>query len=314
MKKEIKGFILGCITTAVIGSSVALADSISTQIEAVYNNIKIVVNGEQITPKDGNGNTVDPFIYNGTTYLPVRAVAEALNKKVDWNASDNSVLITDEKSDNIDVYVDHHAVIMGKDLGYTNINDIIVQNEKVYVSVDELAQNLNYRISHGESSVYISDSLYYSQHLYATVGDSSSVYPVVVYQPPEDNPNDSSNWKYYIDVNTLTNAGYSRQVYEDDDNFIWSYTIPSTSSGSKSNSSVTPKSDTNNNYDEQLEAAYESELDAINAKYDAMIEAVRSSYSGISSSVAVSAMAQQIQQYEQQRQAEIDRLNAKYGY
>ena len=62
-------------------------------------------------------------------------------------------------------------------------------------------------------------------------------------------------------------------------------------------------------------AAYESELAAINAKYDAMIDAVRSSYqSGTASSMGATVMAQQIQQYEQQRQTEIDILDAKYGY
>lgn len=30
--------------------------------------------GVKIEPKDATGETVEPFIYNGTTYLPVRAI------------------------------------------------------------------------------------------------------------------------------------------------------------------------------------------------------------------------------------------------
>ncbi len=65
-------------------------------------------------------------------------------------------------------------------------------------------------------------------------------------------------------------------------------------------------------------AAYENELAQINAKYDAMISAVQSSSNTFSgsygSSSTVTALAQQIQMYEQQREAEIEILNAKYGY
>ncbi|MBQ9976669.1 MAG: hypothetical protein IJP16_09160 [Clostridia bacterium] len=47
-----------------------------------YNDIKICIDGNYITPKDAGGNVVEPFIINGTTYLPVRAVASALGKEV----------------------------------------------------------------------------------------------------------------------------------------------------------------------------------------------------------------------------------------
>lgn len=62
-------------------------------ISVAYRNINLYVDGSLITPKDANGNVVEPFIYNGTTYLPVRAVGEALNKPVDWDGSTNTVYI-----------------------------------------------------------------------------------------------------------------------------------------------------------------------------------------------------------------------------
>lgn len=59
-----------------------------------YQGIKITLNGEEITPKDGAGNIVEPFIIDGTTYLPVRAVSGALGLNVDWDGSTNTVILT----------------------------------------------------------------------------------------------------------------------------------------------------------------------------------------------------------------------------
>lgn len=94
-KDKIKGFFIGTIVMTLIFSMTISAFAItgSKSITASYNNIKIYVNQKLITPKDGNGNTVEPFIYNGTTYLPVRAVGEALGQEVSWNNTTKSVYI-----------------------------------------------------------------------------------------------------------------------------------------------------------------------------------------------------------------------------
>ena len=62
--------------------------------EIYYNNIKIKINGKEIEPKDSNGNIVEPFTISGTTYLPVRAVSEALGKNVGWNGETKTVFIS----------------------------------------------------------------------------------------------------------------------------------------------------------------------------------------------------------------------------
>ncbi len=92
-KDKIKGFVAGVCVALVLSSSAVFADSISKTVTAVYNNIKIVIDGEKITPKDANGNVVEPFIIDGTTYLPVRAVASALGKEVNWDGNSNTVYL-----------------------------------------------------------------------------------------------------------------------------------------------------------------------------------------------------------------------------
>lgn len=93
--KKFKGFIAGFTCAAVIVSStvVGFASTGSKTMTAAYNNIKIYVNQQLITPKTASGAVVEPFVVDGTTYLPVRAVAEALGQNVTWDGSTNSVYI-----------------------------------------------------------------------------------------------------------------------------------------------------------------------------------------------------------------------------
>lgn len=87
-----KGFVAGCIIMAMTTTFV-FAQSIEKAIKVIYDDFKIYVDGNLIEPKDANGNKVDPFIYNGTTYLPVRAVADALGENVKWEGKTKSIYI-----------------------------------------------------------------------------------------------------------------------------------------------------------------------------------------------------------------------------
>jgi Copper amine oxidase N-terminal domain. len=72
----------------------ASASTASRQATLEYNNIKITLDGKEITPKDVNGNAVEPFTIDGSTYLPVRAVANALNLGVEWDGDTSTVILT----------------------------------------------------------------------------------------------------------------------------------------------------------------------------------------------------------------------------
>lgn len=68
-------------------SATAFAKNTTVKIPASYKDIKIVVDGIQLQTSS------EPFIYNGTTYLPVRAVAEAVGKDVNWDGNTNTVYL-----------------------------------------------------------------------------------------------------------------------------------------------------------------------------------------------------------------------------
>jgi hypothetical protein len=79
------------------------ANSDNQKINVTYSDITLFVNGNVIIPKDVNGNRVEPFAVKGTTYLPVRAVGNALNKDVKWVDEENTVYLTDKTETTVTV-------------------------------------------------------------------------------------------------------------------------------------------------------------------------------------------------------------------
>ncbi len=84
-----------CLVTAtmLVGATsiTAMAKVMEQEITVSYNDIKVTVNGEKITTNS------EPFIYKGTTYLPVRDVAEAVGKDVKWDNNTKTVALTDKE-------------------------------------------------------------------------------------------------------------------------------------------------------------------------------------------------------------------------
>ncbi len=58
-------------------------------------NVNVFINGKKFNPTDANGKAVHPLIKDGTTYLPVRAIAQAFARKVSWDGASSTVLIED---------------------------------------------------------------------------------------------------------------------------------------------------------------------------------------------------------------------------
>lgn len=91
--KLIKTISINCAVILIV-STIAFATTGKKQINVEYDNIKINIDGNNYVAKDVNGNVVEPFTYNGTTFLPVRGVANAFGKNVGWDDSTKTVIIT----------------------------------------------------------------------------------------------------------------------------------------------------------------------------------------------------------------------------
>ncbi|RXZ78489.1 hypothetical protein EBB07_26760 [Paenibacillaceae bacterium] len=87
------------IVSAVIGMAVSGTTNVYAgrqmkQIKAYLNHdIEIVVNGSVYTLKNESGATLVPITYENTTYLPTRAIADALGVPIVYDAKSNKVFI-----------------------------------------------------------------------------------------------------------------------------------------------------------------------------------------------------------------------------
>ena len=95
MKNKLsRRIVIGTLALVLLcGSAVAASNIRTKNMEVNYMGIKLVVDGIEVTPKDANGTVVEPFVSAGTTYLPVRAVANALGKDVEWDGENMTVYI-----------------------------------------------------------------------------------------------------------------------------------------------------------------------------------------------------------------------------
>ena len=91
-----KDILLGAVGMALVSCMVVpvLAYSGTRNETLTYNDIKVELDGTRLTLRDGDGTVVEPFIIDGTTYLPVRAIAEALGLNVTWNGQTETVSLT----------------------------------------------------------------------------------------------------------------------------------------------------------------------------------------------------------------------------
>lgn len=93
MKFKFSSFLSGFLAAGILFSVSALA--ISSRMTIEVDPINVQVNGEVFQPTDVNGKEVPVFAYQGTTYAPLRALAEAYGLEVGYNAAANMATVTD---------------------------------------------------------------------------------------------------------------------------------------------------------------------------------------------------------------------------
>lgn len=82
MKKFLSGILVGVL---IMTSTIAYAETKKT-IEAVFGRVKLTVDGKAVDK--------ETLLYNGTTYVPLKAAAEVAGMEVGWDASTNTARLT----------------------------------------------------------------------------------------------------------------------------------------------------------------------------------------------------------------------------
>ena len=89
-----KGFGSGLILTVLVVVLGVTATATAKRSIQVEDGIGITINGATFIPRDASGKQVSVFLYNGTTYVPVRAISEAMGMDVSFNSATRTVVLT----------------------------------------------------------------------------------------------------------------------------------------------------------------------------------------------------------------------------
>lgn len=149
MKKR-GSFIAGMLTMALLFGLVGPAyAAYQKQATLNYTGIKITLDGEEVIPKDAAGGIVEPFTIDGTTYLPVRAIGNALGLGVDWDGTTNTVILTSPEDewaeyDVLDCYARFSVPSLENVVGTAALADIYIldSGDSVLYTYDPLKFNV----------------------------------------------------------------------------------------------------------------------------------------------------------------------------
>ncbi len=99
---------IACAVSLVIGASAAgIVQTINAELRPDF---EIVIDGKKQEFKNASGETVYPILYDGTTYLPVRAIGEMMGKTVYWYQDDKRIELKDEET----LVTDADVIVAGK--------------------------------------------------------------------------------------------------------------------------------------------------------------------------------------------------------
>ena len=116
-KKNVGSFISGMLVMLLVvcltGTALATTGKVTKELE--YRDISVTLDGKKLNLKDAQGRPVEPFMFVGTNYLPVRALAESLGLEVAWDGKTNTVVLTTPKNSG-STSVREGMYLVGKDI------------------------------------------------------------------------------------------------------------------------------------------------------------------------------------------------------
>lgn len=128
MKKVILGYAAGFLSSILIFNSIspAYAEDIFKTINVQMDSLKVIINGKSLH--------LNNILYDNTTYVPLRDIAEQLGKKVIWDGNSNSVIITEEKlpvnADGYEYYYDQYNSVLFKTDDSTSLYNYVTGDSK----------------------------------------------------------------------------------------------------------------------------------------------------------------------------------------
>lgn len=117
----------------------AVAATSSQTIQALLSfGTPIKYNGQVQTFKDANGKQVFPILYEGTTYLPVRAVCGMVGVAVDYDAATSTVILGEKDKTPVpaDIVKGDSRTFYTSDPGYTTVDGVAYATGILFKDID----------------------------------------------------------------------------------------------------------------------------------------------------------------------------------
>jgi hypothetical protein len=121
----------------IMSNDIVLIDSENNEV--VQANVEIIINGKEMISED------KPVIKNGRTLVPVRAISEALNAKVNWNGTTKTVTI-EKNNKRISIKLGSKEAYAGKEKIKIDAPAVIV-NDRTMLPLRSVCEMLGADIS-----------------------------------------------------------------------------------------------------------------------------------------------------------------------
>ena len=231
-----KRFVAATTMMAMFVTTAAAATAYQKSITATYG-IGLEINGNKANLTDVNGKTVEPFTYNGTTYVPIRAVAENMGSYVGYDASTKTAIVYQDDTEAIvfahkiaEASQHMHGIIVTLYSTCTARRDNLFSVSQAKTGIQDLvdADNITmseientYKILQDNSNIYLSDinncmsALRYERQAVATAATNAVSYA--------NSPSSSLLTRMQNDMISLGLRKGAQSYVDDFINSMWSY-------------------------------------------------------------------------------------------
>ena len=140
MKKRLVALLIAAAFVVSLFAGAAGAGLIREIKAQIRQDFTVEIDGEVKHFKNAQGDAVYPVLYNGTTYLPVRAIGELMGKEVSWYEAEKKVVLADKGAaptvTDADVIADGRSEAVKSEAPKTDTSKFIGEEKAKQIALD----------------------------------------------------------------------------------------------------------------------------------------------------------------------------------